>query len=640
MALGSELASYPELERLMAEASSALAGARIINVYHMEDDSLILKIRSRNFSGELRIIPGSFFYLVRGSYEKPLKPSSKAKVFRKYLAGAEIIGAKLIEGERIMIMELRKGGSRYKLISEFLPRGTIVLADENDLIIESLHRLKMRDRRIAPREPYKPPPLKPFPRREVLPKIIEKLSPRRSIVSALALEAGLGGRYAEEVLYLAGIEKSRRVGELEDEEKRRLINALNEVLDSVERGEPAIARSPDGELIPLPYRMKSLKEEGWSFKSTESLNEAFREAYEHKLAERIEREKLKAIEEEIERLRKEIDRRRYVAKELEERAKRMRAIAEKLFKISPRLDEIVKVEGLHEVDGLKIEVDHAHRRIRILVDGEKLELTTQESFMKQISRIFDDSKKSVEAAAKLLKEAEELRERVEKLEERSLEDLERALIKVSAKIEPHEKKWYERYRWFITSEGFLAVAGRDASSNISLLKKHLDPSDLVFHAEVRGAAAVILKDGERAGEGSRLEAAQFAATYSRAWKEKMTKMTVYYVKPDQISFTPPPGHYLPRGGFIVKGERSYLVAELELAFGLTEDLKLIYGPPKAVSRRTKEIVRVVPGDRRAEDLAREIVERLIQGLNIDKKSALELRRKVAELIPYSVGELA
>ena len=47
-----------------------------------------------------------------------------------------------------------------------------------------------------------------------------------------------------------------------------------------------------------------------------------------------------------------------------------------------------------------------------------------------------------------------------------------------------ESKWYERYRWFITSDGFLAIGGRDASSNSAIIRKYLTEQDLVFHAEI------------------------------------------------------------------------------------------------------------------------------------------------------------
>ncbi|MEM4765622.1 MAG: NFACT RNA binding domain-containing protein, partial [Nitrososphaerota archaeon] len=243
------------------------------------------------------------------------------------------------------------------------------------------------------------------------------------------------------------------------------------------------------------------------------------------------------------------------------------------------------------------------------------------------------------AAEKLRADAHELEKRAENLRESMRRSIEDALLRVSARIKPSKARWYERYRWFITSEGHLVVAGKDASSNIALLKKHLEPGDLVFHAEVRGAAAVILKGGMGAGERSRAEAAQFAATYSRAWKEGLRTITVYYIEPSQISFEPPPGHYLPRGGFIVKGERHYIQAKLELAIGVTGDLELVYGPSTAVAARARSFVRLEPGNRQADELADAILERILAGAELDAKTVRDLKEQIKEIIPYGRGEL-
>ena len=44
-----------------------------------------------------------------------------------------------------------------------------------------------------------------------------------------------------------------------------------------------------------------------------------------------------------------------------------------------------------------------------------------------------------------------------------------------------KKLWYERFRWFITSDGLLAIGGKDATSNDILIKRHTEENDLIFH---------------------------------------------------------------------------------------------------------------------------------------------------------------
>ena len=469
--------------------------------------------------------------------------------------------------------------------------------------------------------------------------MIKEFTPRKNIASALAAEAGYGGRYAEEILALAGVDKSKKVRDLSAEEIERIVVAAEKLQDLIRKGPPVVAYSPKGEIQPLPYPMKSLESKGWRYRKTESINEAFRVAYEEELARGIEAEKRKVVEEKIRDLERKAREKRFSAEKLLSSSSKIRQVAEKLFQHSSLLNALADKPGDHEVSGLEIRVDRDLKKMHVKIGEESIDLDLKESLMKQISSLFDKAKKSEQAARRLISEAEELEREAEKLRKSSGKELEKILLKVSARVKRGEGKWYERYRWFTTSEGYLAVAGKDASSNIALLRKHLENKDLVFHAEVRGAAAVILKNGQEAGGISKREAAQFAAVYSRAWRERMSSMTVYYVNPDQISFTPPPGHYLPKGGFIVKGERTYLTVKLELAIGLTDDLKLIYGPPSAVAGKTKTYVKIVPGNEKADALASEILQTLLKNVELESRKLRDLKIEISELIPYGRGEI-
>jgi len=634
-----EPASYFELRRILNEIRGRLIDARISNLYHLEDDSIILKLRSEEFAGELRMIPGRFLYLVEGFYEKPMELSQNGSVMRSFVENSRITDVRLIEGERIMIMDLDKRGSRLKLVCEFLPKGTILILDQDDRILACLHKLEMRDRRIAPGEKYVLPPAKPAPSGDDLRKLMKSLSPRRSIVSALASELRLGGRYAEEILREAGIDFSRKVRDLSESDIERIIDSAQRIFKLVEEGKPVIAYSPQGDVQPLPYPMRIFEERGWRLEPAESLNDAYRIAYEYWLAKKLEEERRKAIEEKAREIEKRVREKEFSAKRLLSESSALRSLAEKLFQYSTILESIKNNPEPKQIDDIKI-VPEPEKRLLLVESGEhKIELTLNESLMKQISNLYDKAKKAEAAAKKLLDEAGKLSSKLKALRRESEEVLEEALLKVSAHIRPSKGRWYEKYRWFISSEGFLAVAGKDASSNISLLKKHLEPDDLVFHAEIRGAAVVILKNGRNSGEISRNEAAQFAAVYSRAWKDELRLVTVYYITPDQISFEPPPGHYLPKGGFIIKGKRTYLQARLELAIGVTRDLKLIYGPPSAVQARAEKFVKIEPGKISASELSEKIAQKLFSGFELSSRELRDLRQFIAELIPYGRGRI-
>ncbi|MFA5077808.1 MAG: NFACT RNA binding domain-containing protein, partial [Candidatus Micrarchaeia archaeon] len=146
--------------------------------------------------------------------------------------------------------------------------------------------------------------------------------------------------------------------------------------------------------------------------------------------------------------------------------------------------------------------------------------------MKGVERAMEETKKEIEKAGK---------------EEAAAERKKNEETKIARK-----KEWYEKFHYFFTSEGKLVVGGRSADQNDLIYKTYLEEGDLFFHADIQGGAACVMKGGAGAGDGERLEAAQFAACFSNAWKNGNAAVDVYCVKKGQVS-----KH--AQGGFIGKG---------------------------------------------------------------------------------------
>ena len=107
---------------------------------------------------------------------------------------------------------------------------------------------------------------------------------------------------------------------------------------------------------------------------------------------------------------------------------------------------------------------------------------------------------------KELSEAEELK---------SLKPAEIVEALSKRKVEMENKEWYEKFRWFTSSDGFLVVAGKDTVSNEVLIKKYTTQEDVVFHAEITGAPFTVVKaEGKQVPEQTLKEAGEFAASYS------------------------------------------------------------------------------------------------------------------------------
>ncbi len=143
-------------------------------------------------------------------------------------------------------------------------------------------------------------------------------------------------------------------------------------------------------------------------------------------------------------------------------------------------------------------------------------------------------------------------------------------------------EWYEKFRWFFTSEGKLVIGGRDASTNEIVIKKHADAGDLVFHTDMAGSPFMIIKsEKEEIYDIEKDETAEFLACYSKAWKAGISSVEVFYVNPDQVTKEANAGEYLQKGSFMIRGKTNYISASLKLAITVIND-RVYAGPVTAI----------------------------------------------------------
>ncbi len=188
-------------------------------------------------------------------------------------------------------------------------------------------------------------------------------------------------------------------------------------------------------------------------------------------------------------------------------------------------------------------------------------------------------------------------------------------------VKQRKKYWFEKYRWFISSDENLVIAGRDAKTNERVVKKHMKDEDIYAHAEIHGAPSVIVKrnGNDPIGEQTLKEACEFALCFSKAWPSKIGGGAAYWVKPHQVSKTPQAGEFLARGAFVIRGKRNYVRAELKLAVGFVNyrDEKLLTcAPLSAMNRWCDEYYVIVPGDERKEVMAKKLSKEM--GVEVDE----------------------
>ena len=173
-----------------------------------------------------------------------------------------------------------------------------------------------------------------------------------------------------------------------------------------------------------------------------------------------------------------------------------------------------------------------------------------------------------------------------------------------------EKEWYEKFHWFTSSEDFLVIGGKDATSNEIVVKKHTDPDDIIFHTDIAGSPFFIIKTkGKKPGKTTLQETAIATASYSRAWKLGIPSAEVFYVSPDQVTKKAKAGEYISKGAFMVYGKKNFLKAELGLAIGL-KDNKVMAAALSAVKKHCKEYLEVQQGKEKKSAIAKKIQKKI------------------------------
>jgi predicted ribosome quality control (RQC) complex YloA/Tae2 family protein len=243
----------------------------------------------------------------------------------------------------------------------------------------------------------------------------------------------------------------------------------------------------------------------------------------------------------------------------------------------------------------------------------RLTLNVKKSVEKNAETYFEKGKKAkgkIEGLKTALKRFELQKEKLLKEQTSVIARLEK-----SKPIKPQrEKEWYEKFRWFYSSEGFLCIGGRDATTNDIVVKKHTQPGDLIFHTEAPGSPFFIIKaENKPIGEATKEETAQAAAAFSKGWKLGVSSMEVYHVTPEQVTKEAKAGEFLTKGAFMVLGKRTYYHPSLEIAVGVLDDGRIMAGPLPAVKKHCKKYALIKQGDEKPSDIAKKLIHQFETG---------------------------
>ncbi len=597
-----------DVAAIVDELRDRIVGGFAGKAYQQSSDKIWLAVQSPA-EGRLDLLleAGKRVHITRGERPASKTPPQFPTMLRSHLSGGRIVDIQQHDFDRVLELAVERSGVRSYLIVEMFPKGSVVLLDENRVILSMLRKMVYRGSKMAAGEEYLYHPGQPDPRtisREWLSGWL--FSTGQDLVRSIVRGLNMGGTYGEEVCLRAGVDKNKPASDLDADEIDRVHQALRDVfLDQTLDPHIVLEQGAPVDVLPRPLRIYEGYEQKRFATFSEALDAFFVES-----------------EEDKEPRQSPLDRRI----ELQRRAIDEFQAAEKAFVEKGELvyQEYGTIEGLLRVLADAKTRGYSYNQIWEKISGSGL---PQAKIMRSLDGrgemlvVLNDSELELNAGLTVPQNAQRYYEKAKELARKATGA--KAALAIteelkSSKAEPRKTrathafrrrkpKWYERFRWFYSSDGLLVLGGRDAESNEEIYAKYLEKRDLALHTDAPGAPLTVIKtEGEEVAESTLLEAAQFAVSYSSVWKGGLAAADCYLVRADQVSKTPEPGEFLKKGGFVIRGERRYFRdVPLGLAVGIADGV-LIGGPVAAVRPKADPVVEIEPGEFNADDLAKRI----------------------------------
>jgi predicted ribosome quality control (RQC) complex YloA/Tae2 family protein len=641
--------SSVDVAALVRELRPRLLDAKLAKIYQHSPDEIRIGLHIfKEGRTNLVIEAGRRLHLTKHPETAPKFPQSFPMLLRKHLTGGRITEISQYDFDRIIEMHIQRGEDKTILLIELFSKGNIILLDAEKRIILPLKSISFRDRKVIRGEPYELPAPQLSPVTATADELQDMFSHSDSdIVRTLATRMNMGGQYAEELCLRAGIDKNMPAKQFGD--VAAVQKALAEVfMPLLSNLKPHIVLKDGEPHDVLPFELSQYEKNAKKYFG--AFNDALDEYFSPGTGKKGELKEEKKEGKKAEktglyeyRMQKQMQ---ALGKFRDEEEKLVRK-GELVYAHYQMCDGILKTirearDKGYSWDEIKTKlkssdkpearaiksIDTGRGIITVTLDNEDVELDIRLSVHQNSQIYYDRAKKlsaKIKGALEAIEETKKLSEKEEAPEARK-------------KPEKPKQKWFEQFRWFISSDGFLVIGGRDAQSNEDIVKKYLEKRDIFFHAHVSGSPAVVIKtEGKEVPETTLIEAAQFTVSYSGIWKSGQASGDVYWVLPEQVSKTPESGEYVPKGAFVIRGKRNYykdVLLGTALGVVLDEEERLIGGPVSAVKSRAQFVIEIEPGEFEQNDLSKKIY-RMLNDKFEDKKliKAIASPDKIAMFLP-------
>ena len=619
------------------ELNNLLSGARVDKSFQPTKDIVVIRFHVPG-TGRIDLVMqcGSRIHTSQYPLENPITPPSFPMLLRKRIKGAHVESIKQHNFDRVVEIKVKKD-QYYTIIVELFDKGNIILLDDENNIILPLKRKHWSNRDISSKREYIFPEdrgINPITATEEEFKGLFS-DGESDIVRTLAMN-GFGSLYAEEIIKRANdfieIDKNTPNSEISNEQLTALHKGFEDLFNNLtaETVKPQIVKKESKEDV---VALDLVKYDDYEKTYYETFNEACDEFYSKKVNTDIKNVKETAWNKKVNKFEKRLQLQQETLDNFYTTIEESQHKGETIYSNYTTIENIVNVVNqarskdysFKEIgkilkkakkDGMaEAQIYESIDKLGVLtlnINETSIIIDPKLTIPENAENYYEKAKKAKRKTKGALIAIDNTKKQLEDI--KSKKDIAMENISVPKKRVKKNLKWYEKLRWFLSSDGHLIVGGRDANSNESIVKKYLDPKDIYLHADIHGASSIAIKlNGDEINDTLLKESGEFAASFSSAWSMGFTSQDVFWVHPEQVTKTPESGEFLAKGSFVIRGHRNYIRgARVKLAIGIVdyEGKRIMVGPIEALEAHCENFVVLKPGFMKKEALAKKIINKI------------------------------
>lgn len=652
-----------EINLLTTRVSAQISGYFLSGVYSMEDGSL-LRFNHATKPEKLVALASFAPWMTTKNLSMPQATKFVSRL-RNHIERCQLISFEQIGNERIarLSFENRKG-ERLNLYSEFFAHGNLILTEpaSDELILEIANPQSYRHRSLLPGEKYVLPPSRGIALQEIdkarLHSIFEESlksgsDPNISAIKWFGRNVGTSRKFVEEIFFRCQTNPDLPLKLMNAAVVDALAQGCSDFRSELERSVAGYVLIPvehsefDVDVCPIvPHMWNSYCEKGLAtVQSYDSLSEALDDVQIQSLVLKKRRSASSVTRRKVEELASAIAKQQLSLEKNQKISKELRMTGSELIKTTDTTIPNDVIQRLMQYELLKNPPESPNQPRFV---------TEPKAFLKSFSptslasRLFDEAKRLEEINSKLNHSMSDLESQKTALAERTKSQEERVMRKVVT--DHRERQWYERYRWFVSSDDRLVVGGRDSTSNSIIINKYTKENDVVFHADLYGSPFFVIDSlGARQPPSDELarELAQATVGFSRAWKDELGSADAYWVFGDQVKKSAPSGEYLPRGSFFIDGKKNFVRhVKVELFIGIMQNLPeknqsrnvdeievaIVCGPEKSISKHCIAGMKITPGKEKTSEFARRLLNQMVSRIKDERVKDATKKLSIDEII--------